>query len=73
MIKFIKKKIIENRMNLLVIPASITFILYFIDLINKIDQKIMKPIILIIIFSMVSITFWEIFRKHDYEEEGEDL
>lgn len=71
MIKFIKKKILENRMNLIVIPVIITFILYFMDSMNKIDPNIIKPIILILIFSMTSITFWEIFRKHD--EEGGDL
>ena len=71
MIKFIKNKIEENRMNLIVIPVTITFILYFMDSMNKIDPNIIKPIILILIFSMTSITFWEIFRKHD--EEGEDF
>lgn len=71
MIKFIKNKIEKNRMNLIVIPVTITFILYFMDSMNKIDPNIIKPIILILIFSMTSITFWEIFRKHDGE--GEDF
>lgn len=67
--KFIRNKIKENRMNLLVIPVSITFVLYFIDKIFEIDLMIKKSIILILIFSMLLISFWEIFRKHD--EEGE--